>query len=292
MREITAALLRERLARRPPEPARRGLRDGRLPRLGRRHGLVRPSGRRGHQRRGRGAGAGRGSRRRAARGAGARPPVPGRELRRRRAQRRAPARGRARTSMRACASCGGCCGRTESCSCARTAAATRDGSGRTGGSTTPARSKAELEAAGFDVVRITYVNAVLSMWGAARGRGPTAPTPTTCGIPAQAGTAANAVGRTLLGLEARVLRHSRVEPSLRAHAPRGGGAGRERPGVLRHDRGALRPALRRVRTRPAACCGGGWRSPSSCSASHAARCSTWAWAPAACAPSSTGAAGR
>jgi SAM-dependent methyltransferase len=68
--------------------------------------------------------------------------------------------------------------------------------------------RAELEAAGFDVLRITYVNAVLSMWGAVRGRGPTAPTPTTCGIPAQAGTAANAVGRTLLGLEARVLRHS------------------------------------------------------------------------------------
>ncbi len=70
--------------------------------------------------------------------------------------------------------------------------------------------KAELEARGFDVVRITHVNAVLSVWGAARGRGPTAPTPTTCGIPAEAGSTANAVGRTLLGLEARVLRHSRV----------------------------------------------------------------------------------
>jgi SAM-dependent methyltransferase len=70
--------------------------------------------------------------------------------------------------------------------------------------------KGELEAAGFDVVRITHVNAVLSMWGAARGRSPTAPTPTTCGIPAQAGSTANAVGRALLGLEARVLRHPRV----------------------------------------------------------------------------------
>jgi SAM-dependent methyltransferase len=70
--------------------------------------------------------------------------------------------------------------------------------------------KAELEARGFGVVRITHVNAVLSVWGAARGRGPTAPTPTTCGIPAEAGSTANAVGRTLLGLEARVLRHSRV----------------------------------------------------------------------------------
>jgi len=68
----------------------------------------------------------------------------------------------------------------------------------------------ELAAAGFDIVRITYVNTVLSMWGAARGRAPTAPTTTTCGIPAEAGPAANAVGRTLLGLEARVLRHPRV----------------------------------------------------------------------------------
>jgi SAM-dependent methyltransferase len=70
--------------------------------------------------------------------------------------------------------------------------------------------QAELEAAGFDVVRLTHVNALLSMWGAARGRCPTAPTPATCGIPAQAGSTANAVGRTLLTLEARVLRHPRV----------------------------------------------------------------------------------
>ena len=68
--------------------------------------------------------------------------------------------------------------------------------------------RGELEAAGFDVVRVTYVNTALSLWGAARGRTPTAPTPTTCGIPAQAGSAANVVGRTLLGLEARILRHS------------------------------------------------------------------------------------
>jgi SAM-dependent methyltransferase len=70
--------------------------------------------------------------------------------------------------------------------------------------------KHELEAAGFDVVRITYVNSLLSAWGAARGRGPTAPTPTACGIPTEAGTATNAVGKTLLGLEAMVLRHSRI----------------------------------------------------------------------------------
>jgi SAM-dependent methyltransferase len=70
--------------------------------------------------------------------------------------------------------------------------------------------KTELERAGFGVVRVTHVNALLSMWGAARGRGPTAPTTTTCGIPAQAGAATNAIGRTLLGLEARVLRHPRI----------------------------------------------------------------------------------
>ena len=70
--------------------------------------------------------------------------------------------------------------------------------------------KAELDASGFDIVRVTYVNTALSLWGAARGRSPTAPTPTTCGIPAQAGPAVNAVGRTLLGLEARVLRHPRT----------------------------------------------------------------------------------
>ena len=70
--------------------------------------------------------------------------------------------------------------------------------------------RADLEAAGFDVHRVTHVNAVLSMWGAARRRGPTAPTPTTCGIPVEATSTANTVGRTLLGLEARALRHPRI----------------------------------------------------------------------------------
>lgn len=70
--------------------------------------------------------------------------------------------------------------------------------------------KAELERAGFAVIRVTHVNSLLSAWGAARGRTPTAPTTETCGIPEQAGATTNTVGRTLLRLEARVLRHSRV----------------------------------------------------------------------------------
>jgi SAM-dependent methyltransferase len=67
----------------------------------------------------------------------------------------------------------------------------------------------ELTRSGFDVVSVTHVNALLSMWGAARGRGPAAPTTTSCGIPEQAGSVANSVGRALLGLEARLLRNPR-----------------------------------------------------------------------------------
>jgi SAM-dependent methyltransferase len=70
--------------------------------------------------------------------------------------------------------------------------------------------RAALSAAGFRPVRVTHVNALPSLWGAARGRSPAPPTTTSCGIPEQAGTAANVVGRGLLGLEARLLRHSRL----------------------------------------------------------------------------------
>jgi SAM-dependent methyltransferase len=70
--------------------------------------------------------------------------------------------------------------------------------------------RSALAGAGFRPVRVTHVNALLSLWSAARGRGPTAPTPTTCGIPTQAGATANAVGRGLLRLEASLLRHSRL----------------------------------------------------------------------------------
>ena len=96
--------------------------------------------------------------------------------------------------------------RTECFSCGRTADATRDGSGRTGGSTT-ARSRPSPRRRASASFASRAVNAVLSMWGAARGRGPTAPTPTTCGIPAQALEPRRTPGRTPLGLEG-ALRHS------------------------------------------------------------------------------------
>ena len=70
--------------------------------------------------------------------------------------------------------------------------------------------RSALAGAGFRPVRVTHVNALLSLWSAARGRGPTAPTHATCGIPTQAGPTANAVGRGLLRLEASLLRHSRL----------------------------------------------------------------------------------
>ena len=56
MREITAALLRERLARGHLSLLDAGCGTGGFLRLGSRHGLVRPSGRRGHQRGSGGAG--------------------------------------------------------------------------------------------------------------------------------------------------------------------------------------------------------------------------------------------
>jgi SAM-dependent methyltransferase len=67
-----------------------------------------------------------------------------------------------------------------------------------------------LVGAGFRPLRVTHVNALPSLWSAARGRGPIAPTPATCGIPAEAGAASNVVGRGLLRMEASFLRHSRL----------------------------------------------------------------------------------
>jgi len=64
----------------------------------------------------------------------------------------------------------------------------------------------DLEQAGFRVERVTYANMLLSLVGSARGRAPTAPTATTCGIPRPAGAAAARVGRTVVGLEAHYLR--------------------------------------------------------------------------------------
>ena len=98
--------------------------------------------------------------------------------------------------------------------------------------------------AGFRPVRVTHVNALPAV-SAARGRGPTAPTPTTCGIPTQAGATANAVGRGLRRLEASLLRHSRlsIPTATRCSPSPCRERVRERRGVLRHDRRAVRPAL-------------------------------------------------
>ena len=85
--------------------------------------------------------------------------------------------------------------------------------------------RGELEAAGFDVVRVTYVNTALSLWGAARGRTPTAPTPTTCGIPAQAGSGANVARAHVARARSAHSAPLDAEPSLRAHLACPGGAG-------------------------------------------------------------------
>lgn len=70
--------------------------------------------------------------------------------------------------------------------------------------------RSALTTGGFRPLRVTHVNALLSLWGAARGQGPAPPTRTSCGIPEPAGGAANTLGRGLLRLEAGVLRHSRL----------------------------------------------------------------------------------
>jgi SAM-dependent methyltransferase len=67
----------------------------------------------------------------------------------------------------------------------------------------------DLEEGGFRVERVTYANAVLSSWGALRGRSPKAPTGTSCGIPPAPGRFATRVGSHLLGLEARFLGRGR-----------------------------------------------------------------------------------
>jgi SAM-dependent methyltransferase len=66
--------------------------------------------------------------------------------------------------------------------------------------------RAALGAAGFGVERLTYANALLSLWGAARGRFPHAPSETTDGIPqALPSRFVTAVGSRLLAGEARWL---------------------------------------------------------------------------------------
>ncbi len=68
--------------------------------------------------------------------------------------------------------------------------------------------RAELEKAGFSVARISYVNAVLSVWGQVRGRAPRVPDEGSHGIPRPAGALPTAVGSRLLGAEAWFLRAS------------------------------------------------------------------------------------
>jgi SAM-dependent methyltransferase len=64
---------------------------------------------------------------------------------------------------------------------------------------------ATLEGAGFRCERVTYVNLVGSLWGALRGRSPRAPSKSRHGIASPAGKFVNALGRGLLGAEARYL---------------------------------------------------------------------------------------
>ena len=64
----------------------------------------------------------------------------------------------------------------------------------------------QLEGAGFHVERLTHANGFLSAWATIRGKAPTAPTGTTCGIPSSPGALVNTIGSSLLGLEARYLR--------------------------------------------------------------------------------------
>lgn len=66
----------------------------------------------------------------------------------------------------------------------------------------------ELELGGLRVLRTTYANLVLSAWGAVRGKAPKAPSESTCGIPGPAGRISNAIGRAVLGQEARYLRRT------------------------------------------------------------------------------------
>lgn len=64
---------------------------------------------------------------------------------------------------------------------------------------------ADLRRAGFAVRKVTYANTMLSLAAAARGRRPTAPTGSSCGIPRVETGAKAAVGRALLEAEARAV---------------------------------------------------------------------------------------
>jgi SAM-dependent methyltransferase len=68
---------------------------------------------------------------------------------------------------------------------------------------------ATLERAGFRCERLTYANLVASLWAAARGRSPRAPTETEHGIPGLGSPRQNWIALRLLLLEAWYLRQAR-----------------------------------------------------------------------------------
>lgn len=67
------------------------------------------------------------------------------------------------------------------------------------------RLRADLEAAGLRVDRLTHVNLVLSAWAGLRGRGPKPPGAGVHGIPRLPGTVASTVGSALMRAERRYL---------------------------------------------------------------------------------------
>jgi SAM-dependent methyltransferase len=70
-----------------------------------------------------------------------------------------------------------------------------------------------LSDAGFEEERVTYANTMLSVWGAARGRSPHAPSEAVDGIPHRApGRLVSAVGSRILGAERRYLATGRTLP--------------------------------------------------------------------------------
>jgi 2-polyprenyl-3-methyl-5-hydroxy-6-metoxy-1,4-benzoquinol methylase len=66
---------------------------------------------------------------------------------------------------------------------------------------------AMLEQGGLRCERVTYANALPSLWAAARGRSPHAPTAASHGIPAIPSRPLQLIGAALLSAEARYLRH-------------------------------------------------------------------------------------
>ena len=71
--------------------------------------------------------------------------------------------------------------------------------------------RSQLVAAGFEIERVTYANALLGLWGALRGRVPHAPSEERDGIPRrEPGSLVDAVGRFALAAEARLLARPRT----------------------------------------------------------------------------------